>query len=161
MALRCTLVQAMEDADRVRKTILVRVLILIAIVDAAQGEGDDVKLENPIPLVILAFHVEYWDYLGWKDPFASSAWTLKQRAYGQALEQDRIYTPEVVVQGRSHCIASNASSIVSLIQSADRFPAPDVQVRFLSSNLVLCSIAQVEVSSPDFRVYCNSTSFDS
>ncbi|KAG6546057.1 hypothetical protein Mapa_012463 [Marchantia paleacea] len=95
-----------------------------------RGEGDDVKLENPIPLVILAYHVEYWDYLGWKDPFASSAWTLKQRAYGQALEQDRIYTPEVVVQGRSHCIASNASSIVSLIQSADRFPAPDIQAVF-------------------------------
>ncbi|KAL2613549.1 hypothetical protein R1flu_025241 [Riccia fluitans] len=105
-----------------------------------KDEGEDVKLETPIPLVILAYHVDYWDYLGWKDPFASNAWTLKQRAYGDALRQDRIYTPEIVVQGRSHSNA-NGNSIVALIQAAPRFPAPQVEAKFTRPSPLFLQIA--------------------
>eukprot|EP00253_Pinus_taeda_P035491 PITA_35491 len=39
------------------------------------GQGDSSReLELDVPVIILAYHVEYWDYLGWKDPFASSLW---------------------------------------------------------------------------------------
>ncbi|CAM6129215.1 unnamed protein product [Calypogeia fissa] len=94
-----------------------------------RGQGEDAT-ELAVPVIVLAYHVEYWDYLGWKDPFASPTWTLRQRAYGQVLQQDSIYTPEAVVQGRSHCIGSNPSSIMGLLQEAPRFPASDIQATF-------------------------------
>jgi len=92
------------------------------------GQGDSTQeLELDVPVIILAYHVEYWDYLGWKDPFASSLWTVRQRAYGQSLQQDSIYTPQVVVQGRSQCLGSDADSVLSLIRSAPRFPSSEIK----------------------------------
>jgi hypothetical protein len=48
----------------------------------------------------LAFHVDYWDGLGWKDRFARPEYTARQRAYADRLHQDSVYTPEFVVNGR-------------------------------------------------------------
>jgi hypothetical protein len=50
--------------------------------------------------VPLAFHVDYWDYLGWRDPWASSQFSDRQRAYAQNRHSDSIYTPEFVLSGR-------------------------------------------------------------
>lgn len=49
----------------------------------------------------LAFHVDYWDSLGWKDPFSSPLFTQRQRQYASALAADSLFTPEMVVEGRS------------------------------------------------------------
>jgi hypothetical protein len=48
----------------------------------------------------LAFHVDYWDYLGWKDPFSSSQASDRQRAYGAFFQSNTIYTPQMVIQGQ-------------------------------------------------------------
>lgn len=50
--------------------------------------------------VIEAFHVSYWDNLGWADRFASPAYTLRQRQVAAWARQDTIYTPQVVLNGR-------------------------------------------------------------
>lgn len=92
------------------------------------GQGNSSReLELDVPVIFLAYHVEYWDYLGWKDPFASSLWTVRQRAYGQSLQQDSIYTPQVVVQGRSQCLGSDTESVLSLIRSAPRFTSSEIK----------------------------------
>lgn len=98
-----------------------------------QGGGGSAGAEDEAspPIIVLAYHVDYWDYLGWKDPFANNRWSSRQRAYGEALQQDSIYTPEVVVQGRVHCIGSNEESVSGLIKDAPRFPALDLRVREL------------------------------
>jgi hypothetical protein len=49
--------------------------------------------------VPLAFHVDYWDRLGWRDRFAAAAWTQRQYAYASLLRGDSVYTPEFVVNG--------------------------------------------------------------
>ena len=49
--------------------------------------------------VPLAFHVDYWDRLGWRDRFAASAWTQRQSAYASLLRSGSVYTPEFVVNG--------------------------------------------------------------
>lgn len=97
-----------------------------------QGGGGSACAEDEAtpPIIVLAYHVDYWDYLGWKDPFANNRWSSRQRAYGEALQQDSIYTPEVVVQGRVHCIGSNEESVSALIKDAPRFPALDLRVSF-------------------------------
>jgi hypothetical protein len=48
----------------------------------------------------LAFHVDYWDYLGWRDTFATPTNTQRQRTYGKVLGARTIYTPEFFVNGR-------------------------------------------------------------
>ncbi|XP_028548163.1 uncharacterized protein LOC110112021 [Dendrobium catenatum] len=46
-----------------------------------------------VPMLVLAFHVDYWDYRDWNDPFRSSAWTVRQKAYVESMRLDTLYTP--------------------------------------------------------------------
>lgn len=94
---------------------------------ARLGQGQATDIAGDVPVIALAYHVEYWNHLGWRDPFGSAAWTLRQKAYGEALEQDTIYTPEIVVQGGAHCVGNKTDAVASLIKAAPRFPSPDVQ----------------------------------
>jgi hypothetical protein len=69
----------------------------------------------------LSFHVDYWDDLGWADPYARAEWTERQRSYARALNEDRVYTPELVVGGASGMVGSHAVAISAAIAKA---PAP-------------------------------------
>lgn len=51
-------------------------------------------------LVPLALHVDYWDYIGWKDPYAKREFSLRQRRLSQLQRLALVYTPQVLVQGR-------------------------------------------------------------
>jgi len=57
------------------------------------------KTEESEMIIPLAFHVDYWDYIGWKDPYASSDYTQRQRVVARVNSQSSIYTPEFVVDG--------------------------------------------------------------
>jgi hypothetical protein len=50
--------------------------------------------------VAIAFHVDYWDRLGWRDPFASKEWTARQYRYSASWKNDGVYTPGFVLDGR-------------------------------------------------------------
>src|ERR1700752_821515 len=50
--------------------------------------------------VPIAFHVDYWDRLGWRDPFASKEWTARQYQYSNAWKAETVYTPGFVLDGR-------------------------------------------------------------
>lgn len=64
--------------------------------------------ERAIPL---AFHVDYWDYLGWNDSFASAEWTERQKDYGAKFDLRSIYTPQAVVAGRAEMNGADANAI--------------------------------------------------
>jgi hypothetical protein len=72
------------------------------------------------PLAPLAFHVDYWDDLGWPDPFASPAWTDRQRDYARALGDRSVYTPELVIGGRAGLVGSNARLAAQTIAASPR-----------------------------------------
>ncbi|XP_059662591.1 uncharacterized protein LOC132308512 [Cornus florida] len=91
------------------------------------GRGD---FELEVPLIVLAYHVDYWDYTGWKDPFGSSQWTVRQKAYVEALNLDTMFTPQVVVQGKAQCVGTDQDAVLSCIASAPRLPAPTFQATF-------------------------------
>jgi hypothetical protein len=57
---------------------------------------------NPVPgrVVPIALHVDYWDYIGWKDPYAKREFSLRQRKLSQLQKMALVYTPQVVLQGR-------------------------------------------------------------
>jgi len=79
-----------------------------------------------LDLLALSFHVDYWDYLGWKDQFSSAEYTRRQRTLGANNLQRTIYTPEFFVNGEE---ARGASNILEKIQKVNRQPAPlDLQL---------------------------------
>jgi hypothetical protein len=74
-------------------------------------------------VIPLAFHVDYWDDLGWKDPFSAAEWTERQRRYALRVSGGRVYTPMLVVQGRAHMVGSSQGEIEAALQRAARDPA--------------------------------------
>ena len=60
-------------------------------------------------VIALAYHVDYWDYLGWEDAFASPEHTARQRAYAHAKGERTIYTPQIVVGGVDHAVGSRST----------------------------------------------------
>ncbi|MFN0246612.1 MAG: DUF1223 domain-containing protein [Kofleriaceae bacterium] len=70
------------------------------------------------PIAPLSFHVDYWDDLGWPDPFAKPAWTERQRGYARALGDRSIYTPQLVVGGAKGVVGSNSLSVTTALAAA-------------------------------------------
>jgi hypothetical protein len=78
------------------------------------------RLARRPDIVALAYHVDYWDYIGWKDPFATRSTTERQRAYARVLKQRYVYTPEMVVEGIGHDTGRERGPIESLLAEAQR-----------------------------------------
>lgn len=57
-------------------------------------------------IIPLGFHVDYWDDLGWKDPFSNNHWTKRQQRYGRMFQSNRIYTPQMIVDGKYQWVGS-------------------------------------------------------
>lgn len=70
------------------------------------------------PVICLAWHVDYWDQLGWKDPYAQPVHTQRQRDYARALGATSVYTPQMVVNGRKHFVGSSRREARSEIAAA-------------------------------------------
>ncbi len=64
----------------------------------------------------LSYHVGYWNYIGWKDPFSSSIHTDRQRAYARKFKSRSIYTPQIVVNGREGFVGSNKNVLYDKIK---------------------------------------------
>jgi len=71
-------------------------------------------------VLALAFEVDYWDRLGWKDTFSKAAWTARQYAYSHAMGGDGVYTPQVVVNGRVSGDALEPGALAGLMSRGDR-----------------------------------------
>jgi hypothetical protein len=76
------------------------------------------KLGQDPRVIPLAFHVDYWNYIGWTDPFSSKAWSQRQQGYARAFHSNRIYTPQLVVSGRTEVVGSNESGVRRQIADA-------------------------------------------
>lgn len=75
-------------------------------------------ISGSLPVYTLSFHVDYWNYLGWRDRFSSSNYSARQRGYSSINAAAGTYTPQVVVNGEAECVGSDASRIEDLVDSA-------------------------------------------
>lgn len=66
-------------------------------------------------VIPLALHVDYWDYIGWKDAFASPQFTKRQKAYAAAAGRRSIYTPQMIVNGKEHVVGNHPKDVAALI----------------------------------------------
>ena len=69
-------------------------------------------------ILALSFHVDYWDYIGWKDPYASPAHTDRQRRYSRRFGRRYVYTPQMVIQGMAEEIGSDRRKVLKRIGEA-------------------------------------------
>jgi hypothetical protein len=95
--------------------------------------------------VPVAFHVDYWDRLGWKDPFASAEWTQRQRLYAANWNAESVYTPNFVLDGREW---ENATVPVVNVE------APGIlRVIVRGDDNVLVNFVPLKGKTGDFEVY--------
>jgi hypothetical protein len=69
-------------------------------------------------VIPLAYHVDYWNHLGWSDPFSSHQWSERQSAYARAMNLSSDYTPQMVIGGGWQCVGSDSRRIASAVAAA-------------------------------------------
>ena len=86
-------------------------------------------------ILALSFHVDYWDYIGWKDPFSLPANSTRQRSYARNLGMGYVYTPQMVVQGMAHTTGSNGTDVEKLIRDLQGLKRLDVEITPVAGGL--------------------------
>lgn len=86
-----------------------------------------IELERAQPvagaeIIPLGFHVDYWDDLGWRDPFSSSEFTVRQQEYRLAFGNQTVYTPQVVIDGAREFLGSDRAQALRTIARAVETP---------------------------------------
>lgn len=82
------------------------------------------KLAAEPGVIALAFHVDYWNKLGWTDPFSNAEWSRRQGRWSAAFESAEVYTPQLIAGGLGHCVGSDEEKVRALMDQARKAPQP-------------------------------------
>ena len=92
---------------------------------------DRLVREQPVEgaeIIALSLHVDYWNRLGWKDPYSTKAYSTRQQEYAKRFGPDKVYTPQIVVDGREEVIGSDDAAVRRTIAGAAARPHLPVKV---------------------------------
>jgi len=115
-------------------------------------------------VIALALHVDYWDYIGWKDAFANAGFTARQKAYARAAGHRTVYTPQMIVAGRDHVVGFRPMQLAEAIEqhraTADRIDleawregdAIEIMARGLDESLPEEMVVQLVRYTPEAEV---------
>lgn len=96
------------------------------------------ELSSRAGVLPLSFHIDYWDYLGWRDSFAQPEHADRQRAYRAAMRVRAIYTPQIVLQGRTGVIGNRRAEVEAAIETLSDEPRRvDIEARRGDGELVI------------------------
>jgi hypothetical protein len=87
--------------------------------DKLLAELDRVRPSREVDVIVLSEHVDYWNRLGWTDPYSSEFFSARQQKYSDLLHSE-VYTPQVVVDGHTETVGSRAAAVRAAIQKAAR-----------------------------------------
>ena len=99
------------------------------------------------PVFTLAFHVDYWDHLGWRDPFSDARFSARQYDYARTLHLDQVYTPQMIVNGKTEFVGSNQAKADHAIAAALAVPA-GIPLTITSRADTAAGGAQVHFAAP-------------
>ncbi len=109
------------------------------------------RLAQKEDILALALHVDYWDYIGWKDEFASPAFTRRQKGYAHVGSRRMIYTPQMVIMGYEDVVGANAAAVMDVVSEYRKTPPP-VQLQAETSEaevrLTVTAVQDVEQAVP-------------
>ena len=86
-------------------------------------------------------HVDYWNRLGWADPFSSTAFSERQQRYAARLSPGKVYTPQLVINGRQEVNGGDASSVKLALEDARRNQRAVVELSLAKTSAIATSVA--------------------
>jgi hypothetical protein len=120
-----------------------------------------------VTLVPLAYHVDYWNRIGWVDPFSSPRWSARQRRYAGVFGLRSVYTPQIVLNGRAELVGSREGRVRAEIPGAVP-PSPAGRVEILgaeldgdAAELVVDVVAEIGERVPGPRLIASLALFES
>jgi hypothetical protein len=111
----------------------------------------DLDTSQPVPraqLVVLSEHVDYWNSIGWKDPYSSSLFSERQNAYVEQFGLKSAYTPQMVVDGSEQFSGSNRGSAIQSIEKAAGSRKIPIRISSISMSRPRVLQAHIEADSP-------------
>lgn len=87
--------------------------------------------QQPVPdadVIVLEEHVDYWDQQGWRDPFSSASMTERQNGYAYSFGNGQVYTPMMIVDGRTEFVGSRGDMALHAIEAAGKASKPAIQL---------------------------------
>lgn len=109
--------------------------------DAVLAELEKTQPVANAQIIALGEHVDYWNYLGWSDPYSDANFSRRQQDYAQTLKAT-VYTPQMVVDGHVEFIGSNLKQATEAIAKATRAPKAKLQITQLNPD-------QIKVTATD------------
>ncbi|HTZ72565.1 MAG TPA: DUF1223 domain-containing protein [Candidatus Aquilonibacter sp.] len=133
-----------SPADASRTPVLVELFTSEGCSDCPPADALLEKLDRSLPVdgasvVVLSEHVDYWNDIGWSDPYSSREFSERQAAYAERFRLPSVYTPQMVVDGRFQLVGSDESGAVSAIEDATKAQKASVtlsSVRWESPNSI-------------------------
>ena len=102
--------------------------------DEVLSKLDKTQPLQGIEVIALGEHVDYWNKLGWIDPYSSAEFSTRQNSYADALGRDSVYTPQMIVDGRDEFVGGNWNKAREAIMKAARLPKAKIQILAASNS---------------------------
>ena len=105
--------------------------------DALLAKLDRSQPVNGAELIVLSEHVDYWNDIGWKDPYSSHEYSERQSAYAARFGRGGVYTPQMVIDGHSELVGSDERRAIQTVENETKFakvPLSLSAIRFDSNN---------------------------
>jgi hypothetical protein len=100
-------------------------------------------------MIVLSEHVDYWNHIGWKDPYSASLYSQRQSAYANRFGLDSVYTPQMVVDGTSEFVGSNSGLADKAFRKALGIPKLPVHLSSISADALNTLHAHLETGALD------------
>jgi len=112
--------------------------------------------QQPIPaatIIVLSEHVDYWNYLGWRDPYSSNRWSERQSEYGRRFSLDSVYTPQMVIDGAHQVNGSDANAVRNAIESSATQPKLNIAIEHVARTNDALNITVTSDADPTAILY--------
>jgi hypothetical protein len=99
--------------------------------DEVLSKLDQTQPIQGVEIITLGEHVDYWNHLGWADPYSNAEFSRRQGAYSDAFKQSSVYTPQMIVDGQEEFVGANMDRARTAIAHAAQSPKASIEL-FLS-----------------------------
>lgn len=117
--------------------------------DALLKQLSEQQPVDGVQVVALEEHVDYWNHLGWSDPFSSNKFSERQSDYARTFGNDGVYTPQMIVDGKSEFVGSRSLSARETIHKAAVLPKFEISLRPIADANPQEAALELRVENPD------------
>jgi hypothetical protein len=125
-------VPLLRASDSARSTVLVELFTSEGCSSCPPADGVLAHLDHQpvsgVDIVVMAEHVDYWNHLGWVDAYSSPLYSARQQRYATRFKLESVYTPQMVIDGRTQVLGSDSYKITSAIEQAALTPRAAVHI---------------------------------